>query len=805
MFKVAPKIVIVVTIVVGCLGLDPACFPGCRYTDQWTDCVPFRKLHGLGLRTRGTCVLCPAELQSQAMGSGNNSSRPTALCLPPKLNVAVRGFTFGVLSVQKIRLPPSLKTDVVALVECGITDLDQDTLAAFPTLKSLQLDSNNLTHVKRAWFDGLKFPQLLWTLSFSHNNISSMDSACFQKLTGLVTLLLDNNALQSVEPSWFHNPELGQLSLRSNSIKSIHPQAFKSLERLSELDLSRNELTCVPWETMSGLQLEKLALGGNRLLSLGNFAPLVLNWRLDYSYYLFSGVRVAVRVNQMLFCITKGPKLTQYHVHTHYNTSHLLPSDQEHINLCYKLGKFISTNQIKYALPFVAISVSTETDEHTLNITHLCTQAWEASTGVKVALGGNTTLQIVPTGLDSLSQTFAVVVSDTMSDSANRSMSDADVHRKNISTFGHEEMMNVTCHVDARGETYRHAFTAPVSSTPDGTVCVEKTQTTTSVSSTTETMTQQATTKPTTLTTEVGRNQTNLTKNLIVTARPGKERCACKYIYVGIITGVTSVLAVVTVELVALLVLVVCVISKQRRSSRQDNPPVLSLNRWVLGGAGGEDAPIPVNGSPVSATDAATQTAESDLHQYDEIPDAYFNYYNTRPGVQNPYWEIPDEYYTDYVNTRTESYPDEVVTFYAAAANVALPSQTRQGGKHPSYNTVPRTRSLPQIHTRQRKANVRSYGVRVAGKDRVRDRVFTGRYGRTRGALMSRSGLYNNNPLTLASRQQANVKYQAAHIHTPSRTRRNMAYLHAQTPHHPTAKSVLGKSTNMANRRRYSI
>ncbi|KAI8487815.1 hypothetical protein Bbelb_345530 [Branchiostoma belcheri] len=442
---------------------------------------------------------------------------------PRTTEAADRGTTTPLTRVrQPACCTPALKTDVVALVECGITDLDQDTLAAFPALKSLQLDSNNLTHVKRAWFD--------------------------------------------------------------------------------------------------------------------------------------------------------------------------------------------------------AISVSTETDEHTLNITHLCTQAWEASTGVKVALGGNTTLQIVPTGLDSLSQTFAVVVSDTMSDSANRSMSDADVHRKNISTFGHEEMINVTCHVDARGETYRHAFTAPVSSTPDGTVCLEKTQTTTSVSSTTETMTLLDTTKPTTLTTEVGRNQTNLTKNLIVTARPGKERCACKYIYVGIITGVTSVLAVVTVELVALLVLVVCVIRKQRRSSRQDNPPVLSLNRWVLGGAGGEDAPV--NGSPVSVTDAATQTAESDLHQYDEIPDAYFNYYNTRPGVQNPYWEIPDEYYTDYVNTRTESYPDEVVTFYAAAANVALPSQTRQGGKHPSYNTVPRTRSLPQIHTRQRKANVRSYGVRVAGRDRVRDRVF---------------------------------------------------------------------------------
>ncbi|XP_019646466.1 PREDICTED: uncharacterized protein LOC109486990 [Branchiostoma belcheri] len=504
MFKVAPMIVTVLAIVVGCLGLDPACFPGCKYTDQWTDCVPFRKSHGLGLRTRGTCVLCPAELQSQPAGSGRNSSRPTALCLPPKSTVAVRGFTFGVLSSQKLRFPPSLKIHTLALVECGITDLEQDTLAAFPTLKSLQLDSNNLTHVKRAWFDGLKSPKLLWILTFSHNDISSMDSACFQKLTSLSTLLLDNNALQSVEPSWFHNLNLAHLSLRSNSIKSIHPQAFKSLEKLIKLDLSRNELTCVSPETMSRLKLTKLALGGNRLLILGNSAHLVLTWRLDYSYYLFSGVRVAVRVNQLLFCITKGPKLAQYHVHTHYNTSHLRPSDQEHISLCYQLGKkrkFTTTNQ--YALPFVVMSVSTETEKHDSNITHLCTQAWEASSDVKVALGGDTALQIVPMGLDSLSQTFAVVVSDIIADSANRSMSYTDVHGTNISTFGHEEMINVTCHVDARGETYRHVFTAPVSATPNGTVCVEKT--TKTVPSTpgdiTEKMTQQSTTKPITLAT----------------------------------------------------------------------------------------------------------------------------------------------------------------------------------------------------------------------------------------------------------------------------------------------------------------
>ncbi|CAH1266776.1 Hypp3571 [Branchiostoma lanceolatum] len=391
------------------------------------------------------------------------------------------------------------------------------------------------------------------------------------------------------------------------------------------------------------------------------------------------------------------------------------------------------------------MSVNRESDKHTPNLSHLCTHAWKDVEGVTVVLGGDTTLKIVPMGVDKSHQpqTVAVVVSDVMADDDNnRSMSYADGHSRNISTFGHEEMLNVTCHVDIWGGIFRKVFTTPVSSAPDD------------ETDSTEKMTQVTTRPQSTKTTKVPLNQTTPVTNETVTVRPGKERCAYSNAWIIAVVAVT----VVVVENVALLV--ACIVRKRRYCSRPGNPPppVVPLNRWVLDGAGGHAVSTPVDG-----------------HQYSEIPDDYFrrhnaqpwvqppycvipdeyytDYYNTRPGAQNPYWVIPDEYYNSE-NTRPLSYPltlrvpgqdDDAVPFYAAAAEVALPPSTRLGGKHPSYSRPPLTRSVSQIHARhQGSTNTTSYGMHVARRYRARDMAVIGRYGRTRGALESGSGLYNS-------------------------------------------------------------
>ncbi|XP_078621317.1 uncharacterized protein LOC144887792 [Branchiostoma floridae x Branchiostoma japonicum] len=765
MLNVVQQVVVVFTILVSCASLEPTCFPGCKSTESWSFCFPISKQDYGPNFQRGTCILCPTQLQKQPVLK--NSSQPTSTCLPNKRRVAIRGFSFGILSVQKLRPPQQSEINDLSLVQCGITDLEQGILAEFPVLEYLQLDFNNLTHVKQTWFYGLKSPVLFWTLSLSHNNISDMDSKCFQKLTTLDTLLLGSNSLQSIHPSWFHNlKRLGSLSLKSNHIESIPPQAFKSLSRLSHLDLSRNLLTCLSRAAVEGLDgLRTLSLGGNRLLALDDSVHLVMNWWLDYRHFYYTGHRFAVSVNKVLFCITEIPKLREfYHVQMQHDTlTHEARPSVEPLSQCTSLNLGL-TSQRKYSLPLIIISVNTESDKHAKNITHLCKHAWENVSLVKVALRGDITLQIVPMGIDRFCnpQIIAIIVLSNIIFNENNTKPYADRHSNNVSAFGHEEMMNVTCLVNTWEETYQHVFTTPLSSTPDGTMCAEKTHATRTVSSTPddtvcprEGMTL-TTREPKIKTTKLTLNQTNPRTNGTVEEKSPR---------VAIITMVV----VVGVVLVALFV--TYIIRRQRSCSCISRGPplgVAALDRWGLP----DSHSVTVNNSHVTgvqgtATDTHSSSSSADEHSYEVVDEDDYNYYNTRPGAQHPYWEIPDDHFNyyntrpeaqhsygeipdehyNYENTRPLSYPltlrvpeddeDDAGTFYAAAAEVALPSSTRLGGKHPSYDTVPRVTeyhqgttkkrlygTAPRIrtHTRipacEKKRNIGSYGMPTVGRSK---------------------------------------------------------------------------------------
>ncbi|XP_035667624.1 uncharacterized protein LOC118410190 [Branchiostoma floridae] len=814
MLNVAQQVVVVVAILVSCSCLEPACFPGCKNTESWSSCTNINNkfYDGPGEPPQSTCISCPEQIQQQAVLNVTNSSQPTALCLPNKNRVAVRGFSFGVLSVQKLRPPQQAKIlQYLALIRCGITDLEEGIWAGFPVIRYLQLDFNNLTYVKQTWFDSLKSPTSFWTLSLSHNNINGMESKCFQKLSSLQTLLLDSNSLQSIRPSWFHNlKNLGKLSLESNSIAFIPPQAFKSLSWLGQLDLSRNLLTCLSMEAVEGLdRLHTLSLIGNGLLALDDSVFVTMYWRLEYRHFRHHGHRIAVRVNDALFCITEVRIQRQsYYVQVQHDnrTRASRPSLEPSVQCARLNSKLKAESHMKYSLPLVIISVNTESDKHAKNMTQLCKHAQENVSHVKVALRGDITLQIVPMSVDRSCnpQIVAIVLSDAIANE-NRTTLYADRHSNDIRAFGHEEMTNVTCLVNTWEKTYQHVFTTPLSSTPDDTVCTEKTQTSRIGSSALDgtlcsgdgvTLT---TKKPKVKITELTLNQTNPSTNGTV-----KEKST----RVAIITVV-----VVGVVLVALFVMYV--IRRQRCCSRGDQA---AQTAGHLAGAHGTapsqssssgDDPkysvIPDEYYNQQGTDTSTtpqtdndysqipdeyynyyntrpgaqhpyweipdeyynyyNTRPGAQHPYWEIPDEYYNYYNTRPGAQHPYWEIPDEYYNyyntrpgaqhpyweipdeyyNYYNTRPEAQhpyweiPDEYYNRYntfpptrrAAASEVALSSSTRQGGKHPSYDTAPQVWRDPQnyqIPARGRPTNIRAREIPENGNSLHRYMGLIGNY-----------------------------------------------------------------------------
>ncbi|CAH1249760.1 Hypp8683 [Branchiostoma lanceolatum] len=160
-----------------------------------------------------------------------------------------------------------------------------------------------------------------------------------------------------------------------------------------------------------------------------------------------------------------------------------------------------------------------------------------------------------------------------------------------------------------------------------------------------------------------------------------------------------------------------------------------------------------------------TQVGQASIqNMYWIIPDEYFHLNNpgyryrrsSLPTDDNPYWQIPDEYY-GYENTarqanwRPSSLPltldvtyenlrqdetverwqwqpsdldaqdedDDVTTFYAAGAEVALPTVTRSGTKHRRYEDPARLskalRFLRETGEVEKKTGVAAYG-RPAGQ-----------------------------------------------------------------------------------------
>eukprot|EP00058_Branchiostoma_floridae_P020893 XP_002606383.1 hypothetical protein BRAFLDRAFT_67630 [Branchiostoma floridae] len=445
-------------------------------------------------------------------------------------------------------------------------------------------------------------------------------------------------------------------------------------------------------------------------------------------------------------------------------------------------------------LPLVIISVNTESDKHAKNMTHLCERAQENVSLVKVALRGDITLQIVPMSVDRSCnpQIVAIVLSDAISDE-NRTTLYADRHSNNVRAFGHEEMTNVTCLVNTREETYQHVFTTPLSSTPDDNVCTEKTQASRTVSSALgDTLCSGdgvtlTTREPTIKTTELTLNQTTPSTNGTV-----KEKST----RVVIITVV--VLGVVLVALFAMYV-----IRRQRCCSRGDQAAqaaghLAGAHGTAPSQSSGDDpqySVIPdeyynqqnteISTTPQTDNDYSQipdeyynyyNTRPGAQHPYWEIPDEYYNYYNTRPGAQHPYWEIPDEYY-NYYNTRPGAHPyweipDEYYNYYntrpgaqhpyweipdeyynryntfpptcrAVASEVALPSSTRQGGKHPSYDTAPQVWRDPQnyqIPARGRPTNIRAQEMPENGNSLHRYMGLIGNYKYNRRRLSSLLG-----------------------------------------------------------------
>lgn len=182
------------------------------------------------------------------------------------------------LNTHTLRLQSNLLSDLdtTALHRLpNLTDLDLSQnrfsrvrpitqSSPLPSLLSLHLEENHLSHLPEASFSSLPALQELF---LSHNNLHSIAPGAFTGLDSLLRLHINNNRLTTVDPRWFSTlPRLEVLMLGGNPVEALPERGFLALKSLRSLVLGGMGLRGLAENALEGLQgLESLSFYDNQL------------------------------------------------------------------------------------------------------------------------------------------------------------------------------------------------------------------------------------------------------------------------------------------------------------------------------------------------------------------------------------------------------------------------------------------------------------------------------------------------------------------------------------------------------------
>ncbi|XP_074487425.1 leucine-rich repeat neuronal protein 2 [Sebastes fasciatus] len=136
--------------------------------------------------------------------------------------------------------------------------------SSLPSLLSLHLEENHLSHLPEASFSSLPALQELF---LSHNNLHSIAPGAFIGLDSLLRLHINNNRLTTVDPRWFRAlPRLEVLMLGGNPVEALPERGFVALISLRSLVLGGMGLRGLAEKALEGLEeLESLSFYDNLL------------------------------------------------------------------------------------------------------------------------------------------------------------------------------------------------------------------------------------------------------------------------------------------------------------------------------------------------------------------------------------------------------------------------------------------------------------------------------------------------------------------------------------------------------------
>ncbi|XP_029288402.1 leucine-rich repeat neuronal protein 2-like [Cottoperca gobio] len=136
--------------------------------------------------------------------------------------------------------------------------------SSLPSLRSLHMEENHISHLPEASFSSLPALQELF---LSHNNLHSIAPGAFIGLDSLLRLHINNNRLTTVDPRWFRAlPQLEVLMLGGNPVEALPERGFLALKSLRSLVLGGMGLRGLAEKALEGLEgLESLSFYDNLL------------------------------------------------------------------------------------------------------------------------------------------------------------------------------------------------------------------------------------------------------------------------------------------------------------------------------------------------------------------------------------------------------------------------------------------------------------------------------------------------------------------------------------------------------------
>lgn len=180
-------------------------------------------------------------------------------------------------------IPPN--THTLRLQSNLLSELDSAVLHGLPNLTDLDLSQNRFSSVKTIR-ESSSLPSLL-SLHLEENHLSHLPEASFSSLPAMQELFLSHNNLYSIAPGAFTGLDsLLRLHINNNRIKTINPQWFKALPHLEVLMLGGNPVETLPERGFEALKsLRSLVLGGMGLRGLAENALEGLDVLESLSFY----------------------------------------------------------------------------------------------------------------------------------------------------------------------------------------------------------------------------------------------------------------------------------------------------------------------------------------------------------------------------------------------------------------------------------------------------------------------------------------------------------------------------------------